>query len=146
MLIIVGGRTLDSLYMGPALGQLARFPNVMIVPVCSRSQSLPPAIMRGRPTDVLPVMHPSDVIYACGAAAMIESVKAAASRAGALCYADPFLPATSDTSADSVLTRAIGWLQLPASQSKRPGTPARTASTDAKRVLTEPALRQSVGP
>ena len=36
MMIITGGRTLQSLYMGPALAQLARYPNVLIVPSAVR--------------------------------------------------------------------------------------------------------------
>ena len=35
MMIIAGGRTVESLYMGQALVKLARFPNVLVVPVCS---------------------------------------------------------------------------------------------------------------
>ena len=40
MIIIAGGRNVESLYMGPALVQLARFPNVVVVPVCSTPQTL----------------------------------------------------------------------------------------------------------
>ena len=40
MMIIAGGRTIESLYMGPALARLARFPNVLVVPVCSTPQTL----------------------------------------------------------------------------------------------------------
>src|SRR6476660_5374024 len=53
MMIIAGGRTIESLYMGPALVRLARFPNVVIVPVCSNPQTLSTAVRRGRPTDYL---------------------------------------------------------------------------------------------
>ena len=51
MMIIAGGRTIESLYMGPALVQLASFPNVRVVPVCSAPQTLTAAVMPGRPTD-----------------------------------------------------------------------------------------------
>ena len=40
MMIIAGGRTIESLYMGPALVRLARFPNVVVVPVCSTPQTV----------------------------------------------------------------------------------------------------------
>ncbi len=119
IMIIAGGRTLQSLYMGPALAQLARFPNVLLVPVCSRSQNLPPPVLPGRPTDYLPVMLPTDVLFVCGAEAMVAEVKSIAASAGAVCYADPFLPATDDTEPDNLLTRAIGWLTLPAARPKR---------------------------
>ena len=73
MMIIVGGRTIESLYMGPALVQLARFPNVLVVPVCSTPQTSSNAVKLGRPTDYLPRLLPTDVLYACGAPAMVES-------------------------------------------------------------------------
>jgi NAD(P)H-flavin reductase/ferredoxin len=113
MMVIVGGRSVDALYMGPALAQLARFPNVCVVPVCSRPQNLSRVVKPGRPTDYLPRLLPSDVLYACGAPAMVDSLKSIAARAGAACYADPFLPTTVDTVEESVLTRAMGWLAVP---------------------------------
>jgi NAD(P)H-flavin reductase/ferredoxin len=113
LMIIVGGRTLESLYMGPALARLARFPNVLIVPVCSTPQTVTTAVKPGRPTDYLPRLLPTDVLYACGAPAMVEAVKSIAALNGAVCYADPFLPSTDDKVKESVLTRAIGWVSVP---------------------------------
>jgi NAD(P)H-flavin reductase/ferredoxin len=106
MMIIVGGRTVESLYMGPALVQLARFPNVLVVPVCSTAQTLTKAVCLGRPTDYLPRLLPTDVLYACGAPAMVESVKSIAAHVGAVCHADPFLPTSADMVEGSALTRA----------------------------------------
>jgi len=110
MIIIAGGRNVESLYMGPALVQLARFPNVAVVPVCSTPQTLTQAVKLGRPTDFLPRLLPTDVLYACGAPGMVDSIKSIAAHAGAACYADPFLPTTDDTVEESALTRAMGWL------------------------------------
>ena len=110
MMIIAGGRTLESLYMWPALARLATFPNVHVVPVCSTPQTLINAVQLGRPTDYLPPLLPSDVLYACGAPAMVEAIKEVAARIGAVCYADPFLPTTDDTVEESVLGRATRWL------------------------------------
>jgi NAD(P)H-flavin reductase/ferredoxin len=110
MMIIAGGRTIESLYMGPALVQLARFPNVVVVPVCSTPQTSIDAVKLGRPTDFLPHLLPTDVLYACGAPGMVDSVKSIAAHFGAVCYADPFLPTTDDTVEEGVLTRAMGWL------------------------------------
>jgi 3-phenylpropionate/trans-cinnamate dioxygenase ferredoxin reductase subunit len=112
MMIIAGGRTIESLYMGPALMQLARFPNVGVVPVCSTPQTLTTAVMPGRPTDYLPRLVPTDVVYACGAPGMVDAVKSIAGSFGAVCYADPFLPTAR--AEESVLTRAMGWLAAPA--------------------------------
>jgi NAD(P)H-flavin reductase/ferredoxin len=115
MMIIAGGRSMESLYMVPALVQLARFPNVVVVPVCSaRQQALSDPVKPGRPTDYLPRLQPTDVLYACGAPGMVDSIKSIAERAGAVCYADPFVPSGDDTVEDGVLTRAMEWLAVPA--------------------------------
>lgn len=112
MMIIAGGRSIESLYMGPALVRLARFPNVVIVPVCSTPQSLTDAVQLGRPPDYLPRLVPSDVLYACGAPGMVDAVKSIAMRAGAVCYADPFLPTTDHATEESILVRTMGWFAV----------------------------------
>jgi 3-phenylpropionate/trans-cinnamate dioxygenase ferredoxin reductase subunit len=116
MMIIAGGRTIESLYMGPALMQLGRFPNVFVVPVCSTPQTLTAAVRPGRPTDYLPRLRPTDVLYACGAPGMVDSIKSIAAVVGAVCYSDPFLPTADNTVEESVLTRAMGWLAVPTSR------------------------------
>ena len=116
MMIIAGGRTLEQLYMGAALAQLARFPNVVVVPCCSRPQTSIDGVNPGRPTDYLPRLLPTDVLYACGAPGMVESIKSIAAHVGATCYADPFLPTTGGRSEDGVLARAMGWLAVPTSR------------------------------
>ena len=113
IMVIAGGKTIESLYMGPALGRLARFPNVRVVPCCSARQPLPKVVRPGRPTDFLPRLHPTDVLYVCGAPAMVDSIKSIAARTGAVCYADPFVPTTDDAVEESVLTRVIKWLAVP---------------------------------
>jgi 3-phenylpropionate/trans-cinnamate dioxygenase ferredoxin reductase subunit len=118
MMIIAGGRSIEQLYMAPALVRLARFPNVLVVPVCSTPQSSFPAVKPGRPTDHLPHLLPTDVLYACGAPGMVEQIKSIAARIGAACHADPFLPTTDDTVEESVLTRAMGWLARPTRRRK----------------------------
>ncbi len=114
MMVIAGGRNIDALYMGPALARLARFPNVRVVACCSTHQNVTQAVKPGRPTDYMPRLHATDVLYACGAPAMVDSLKAIAARFGAACYADPFMPSMDDTvEEESLLTRAMGWLALP---------------------------------
>jgi 3-phenylpropionate/trans-cinnamate dioxygenase ferredoxin reductase subunit len=113
MMIIAGGRRIEALYMGPALARLARFPNVLVVPVCSAPQTLTSGVMPGRPTDYLPHLSSNDVLYACGAPGMVDSIKTIAARAGAVCYADPFLSATKDPVEKNILIRAMGWLAVP---------------------------------
>lgn len=129
MVVIAGGRSIESLYMSPALMQLARFPNVHVVPVCSTPQNVTDAVRLGRTADVLPRLHPSDVLYACGAPPMVESVKAIAAQAGVTCYADPFLPTKSDTPEEGVLSRAMGWLSVPAGRPSAQREPSRSHQT-----------------
>lgn len=107
MLVIAGGRTIESLYMGPALAQLARFPNVLVIPFCSTPQTASSAVQLGRPTDFLPNLLPSDVLYVCGAPGMVDSIKTIAAHIGAVCYADPFLPTADDMIEESVLIRVM---------------------------------------
>ena len=133
MTIIAGGRTIDSLYMGPALARLASFPNVRVVPVCSTPQTLTNAVKLGRPTDHLPRLLPTDVLYACGAPGMVDSIKSIAGGIGAVCYADPFLPTTDDTVEEGVLTRAMGWLGLDQPRTRR-GQPMQAYGTAEARV------------
>src|SRR5262245_42051804 len=122
MMIIAGGRSLESLYMGPALARLAPFPNVLVVPVCSSLKTATKGVRAGRPTDYLPRLLPTDVIYACGAPPMVDSIKSIAARFGTVCYADPFIPTTDGAVEQSVLTRAMGWLAAdrPRSGRKQP--------------------------
>ncbi len=120
MLVIAGGRTLEALYMGPALSRLALFPNVRIVPVCSTPQSVAKVVLPGRPTDYLPAMLASDVVYACGAPAMVATVRTIAARFGATCYADPFLPARDEPRDQGVLARAKSLISMPPSVPFRP--------------------------
>jgi len=119
MLVIAGGRAIESLYMGPALAQLAPFPNVVVVPVCSSLKTLSKGVKPGRPTDYLPRLLPTDVLYACGAPEMVDSIKSIAAGFGAACYADPFLPTTDDPVEESVLRRAMGWLALDRPRKRR---------------------------
>ena len=89
------------------------------MPVCSTPQTLSTAVKRGRPTDFLPRLLPTDVLYACGAPGMVDSIKSIAALIGAVCYADPFVPTTDDAVEENVLTRAMGWLTVPASRQTR---------------------------
>jgi NAD(P)H-flavin reductase/ferredoxin len=136
MMIIAGGRTMESLYMIPALVQLARFPNVHVVPVCSTRQNLSRAVKPGRPTDYLPGLLPSDVLYACGAPEMVDSIKSIAANVGAVCYADPFLPTADDPVEESVLARAMGLL------TRQMGQLAAPAKWQQMRELAAPIKRQ----
>lgn len=119
IMMVVGARSLESLYMRSVLGKLTQFPNVRILPVLSEAQNLPKAIKIGRPTDYMPRLHNSDIVYTCGAPPMVETVKKIAAAANAVCYADPFVPPPPEEPVETMLQRVMGWLPS--------GQPAREA-------------------
>jgi 3-phenylpropionate/trans-cinnamate dioxygenase ferredoxin reductase subunit len=92
LVFVVGARTLESLYMIPALCRLALYPNVNIIPVVSQPQTTSRIVRQGRQTDHLPALSEHDVVYTAGAPAMVESVARLANAAAARCYADAFVP------------------------------------------------------
>jgi 3-phenylpropionate/trans-cinnamate dioxygenase ferredoxin reductase subunit len=98
IMIVAGGRTIESLYMWPALAKLAKFPNVFVVPVCGTPQSWTDEIQCGRLTDFLPPLEPSDILYVCGAPGMVDQVKSIAANVDAVCYADPFFAPANNVS------------------------------------------------
>jgi len=108
LVFIVGSRRLQSFYMDGALCRLALFPNVTIIPVVSEQQSVSSVLRSGRPTDYLPDLVPSDLLYTAGAPAMTEAVAKLAAAAGARCYTDPFVSTPSDDDA-GLLARVVGW-------------------------------------
>jgi NAD(P)H-flavin reductase/ferredoxin len=93
LVLIAGARDLDSLYMIPALCRLALFPRVIIIPTVSTRQAVTPAVRFGDPTDYLPPLSTSDVIYAAGGPATVKESVRIAEVAGAAYFTDPFLPA-----------------------------------------------------
>jgi len=109
LVVVVGARELESLYMIPALCRLARCPNVTIVPVVQESQSVSPALRSGFPTDHIPPMSAEDIVYTCGAPPMVEKVQRMAIAAGAKCYCDPFEAATDSEDENGLLSRAMRW-------------------------------------
>jgi NAD(P)H-flavin reductase/ferredoxin len=126
IMLIVGGSNLDALYMGPALGRLKKFPNVRILPVCSAKNIPYKAIRPGRPTEYMPRLYSSDVVYTCGVPAMVDDIKAIAAKAGAVCYADPFVQSNDNDQEESTLAKALAWLPLPSNVAAR-RKPARLA-------------------
>jgi NAD(P)H-flavin reductase/ferredoxin len=111
LIFVVSARTLRSLYMLSALCRLALFPNVTIIPTVSEPQDISSAIRVGRPTDYMPNLSQSDVVYTSGAPVMTETVSRIAKTAGAKCYADPFVSSSSIAGPDKLVERLIGWFQ-----------------------------------
>jgi NAD(P)H-flavin reductase/ferredoxin len=145
MMIIAGGKTMAALYMGPALARLSRFPNVRVVACCSTPQSVTAMVKKGRPTDFMPRLLPTDVLYVCGAGPVVDSVKSIAARAGAVCYADPFVPPADEPEIieEGVLNRAMGWLSVPSVPMRER---AAVASRQSRQLALEPPRKRREQP
>ncbi len=143
MMVIVGGRSLEALYMGQALARLARFPNVVVMPVCSSLQTPMNWVRPGRPTDVLPRLLPTDVVYACGAPEMVAAVRSITTRFGAVCYADPFVPTGDETADTSGSLRKLGRFVWPTTWSLAKSSSIVPASGGDSRLKQWEWLRQS---
>jgi 3-phenylpropionate/trans-cinnamate dioxygenase ferredoxin reductase subunit len=127
LVLIVGARSIESLYMIPALLRLATCPHATIIPVTNVPQTQSPAIRTGQPTDYLPELHEDDIVYAAGAPGLVEAVKAVAEAAGAMWYADPFVP-NFETQA-GLLSRAVNWLTGEAQIASPPMIPLQPPRT-----------------
>jgi CDP-4-dehydro-6-deoxyglucose reductase, E3 len=90
LVMIAGARRLSALYMTPALVQLARLPNVTIIPTIEEGPSPTPAVRIGRIEAHMPPLDASDIVYACGSPRMVSALAGLVDSAGATFYADPF--------------------------------------------------------
>jgi NAD(P)H-flavin reductase/ferredoxin len=106
VVMVVGARTIDSLYMINALCVLARYPNVTIIPVVETPQNITTIIRTGSVADHIPELSAEDTIHACGPPRLVEAVSRMAAAAGARCYCDPFVPQDATGNA---LSRALDW-------------------------------------
>jgi 3-phenylpropionate/trans-cinnamate dioxygenase ferredoxin reductase subunit len=118
LVMIVGARTIDSLYMVRALCWLAACPNVWVVPCVDKPQSASDAIRIGKPTEYIPQLRPDDILYACGGPAMVEAVATMAKAAGAKCYMDAFVPPPDE--GPGLMSRVLSFLTSGASAVSSP--------------------------
>jgi NAD(P)H-flavin reductase/ferredoxin len=119
LVLIAGARDLDSIYMIPALCRLALFPRVTIIPTAMKRQGITSAVRHGPPTNYLPTLSESDVVYAAGAPALIQAVIQIAQATGAQYFTDPFLPAGDSNDDRAFLSRFSNWI-APAPQNPPP--------------------------
>lgn len=108
IVLLVGARTIESLYMIPALWRLASCPNVSIVPVTSKRQTGSPVVRIGSPLDYLPALQGNDIVYVAGAPGLVQAVADVARAGGVTWYADEFTP--SDDREEGLLSKAVHWL------------------------------------
>lgn len=90
LVVVVGARDLNSLYMIPALCELARHENVSVIPVVNEPKQFQGILRAGFPTHHIPEFVSSDMIYVCGAPGLVNEISARARAANARCYSDPF--------------------------------------------------------
>jgi NAD(P)H-flavin reductase/ferredoxin len=109
LVLIVGARALDSLYMIPALCRLAWFPHVTIIATSAAPQTITSAVRHGWPNDYMPPISSRDVIYVAGGPMLAKTVARIAQASGALCFSDPFLPAADSHHGGTFLSRAAKW-------------------------------------
>jgi 3-phenylpropionate/trans-cinnamate dioxygenase ferredoxin reductase subunit len=129
LVLIASARSLASLYMIPALCQLARLPRATITLVSSMRQNFTRAVRYGRPTDYMPPLRHDDLVYVAGAPAMVEAVAEMSHAAGATCLADPFEPAgTGAGEGATFFAKAAEWFSF-RPQSEREQTTQTQASS-----------------
>jgi NAD(P)H-flavin reductase len=108
--LVVGTRTIQSLYMIKRLVKLERHPGVNLTVTASELPALSALdafIQRGGPAEHLPELLPDDTVYAAGAPAMIKRIATLVDQVGADFYSDPFERA-GNASAGWV-SRALAW-------------------------------------
>jgi len=139
LVLIVGARDVEGLYMIPALCRLARCRNVTIIPVISEGQSTSPAVRTGFPHEHMPKLTARDVVFTSGPPPMVKAIAELAKAAGATCYADPFLPAGTTIEQEGVLSRALAWLNGERTASVQPQPQPQPQPAKMKRPQQAPA-------
>jgi 3-phenylpropionate/trans-cinnamate dioxygenase ferredoxin reductase subunit len=106
MVVIAAARDPRNLYMGPALNWLSANGVAEIV-VTATGERVGGDTRFGRPTEFLPEITASDLVYAAGAPEMVDAVKHLAHLGGAECHADPFTISPNAGSMFDRLRRAM---------------------------------------
>lgn len=100
--IIAGAREKTGLYFAPA-AQWLRERGAQVTLTAGDGDG--EHVRKERPGELLPQLTERDTVYVCGAPKLVEAVKDQAFRAGAACYADPFLPSDGKV---PLVSRVIG--------------------------------------
>ena len=145
MVVIAAARDPRNLYMGPALNWLSANGVAEIV-VTATGERVGGDTRFGRPTEFLPEITASDLVYAAGAPEMVDAVKHLAHLGGAECHADPFTISPNAGSMFDRLRRAMRAGAAPAANplSPRPaGLPAPPIPLPAAAARHAAALERS---
>ncbi len=114
VVMVVGARSMESLYMVDALCRLARYPNVTIIPVVETPQNVSSIIRVGSVADHIPKLSAEDTVHACGPPELVEAASRLAAEANARCHCIPFVPQNAKELAcehtqENALSRVLGW-------------------------------------
>jgi NAD(P)H-flavin reductase/ferredoxin len=90
LVLICGARSIESLYMQPALHQAHKHPQTRLQIVLENRHAKLPTLPCGTPADHMPALTPDDVVFAAGSPRMVEKARERARLAGARFYADAF--------------------------------------------------------
>lgn len=93
LVVVAGARTIETLYMAPALQLLSMCPNVALVVTTREPQSYAQVVRQGPVEAHLPPISASDIVHVAGAPALVGAVARIADAAGAELHADAFEPA-----------------------------------------------------
>lgn len=107
VVMVVGARAIESMYMIDALCMLARYPNVTIVPVVGEPQDLSAVVRIGSIADHIPQLSPKDIVHVCGPSRLVQAVSQLAATANAPCHRIPLMRRHARKNG---LSRAFDWL------------------------------------
>jgi 3-phenylpropionate/trans-cinnamate dioxygenase ferredoxin reductase subunit len=143
IVVVVGARSMESLYMIPALWRLAGCPNATIIPVVGSPQEPPAPIRSGSPIDHIPLLSPADVVYAAGSPKFVDALQALALQCGATFHADAFVSTPSETETSrGLLSRVVDRLMGDAQDINVPAEPQPPARVRKDVVRAAPPPRQ----
>lgn len=92
VVLVVGARHVNSLYMAAGLVKLQTFPSLRIIATANEVPETIEVVRRGSPDAHVPQLLADDTVYAAGAPAMVMRLAACAEAVGAEFYSDPFEP------------------------------------------------------
>ena len=92
VVLVVGARHVDSLYMAAGLVKLQALASLQIIATANEVPDVLEVVRRGTPDAHVPDLTAEDTVYAAGAPAMIMKLAARAQAVGAEFYSDPFEP------------------------------------------------------
>ena len=115
LVLIASAHDPRNLYMRPAFDWLAKHGVNDLILTASAACPMPPAKF-GRATLFIPPLKPNDTVHVAGHIGLTKAVQESAAKAGARCYAIPFV--ATQQAPDTSLTHRLARLILPAANDR----------------------------